>query len=133
MTKQGYLMDTNIAITLIDSGLSGFETGVLRPLILLEWFASAPMCLYSMREGIHMKLFKLNNEELSNAIISGDTYIQVGSRKFMLFEVDEISLSGNYEVTDPEEETLLLDAMHADNPSLSKQEVLEQLARRNRQ
>ena len=80
-----------------------------------------------------MKLLKLNNEELSTAITSGDTYIQVGSRKFMLFEVDEISQSGNYEVTDLEEETLLLDAMKADNPSLSKQEVLEQLARRNRQ
>ncbi|WP_217593853.1 hypothetical protein [Cohnella sp. GbtcB17] len=80
-----------------------------------------------------MKLLKLNNEELSNAIISGETYIQVGSRKFMLFEVDEISQSGRYEVTDPEEEMLLLDAMNADNPSLSKQEVLEKLARRNQQ
>ncbi|MFB9275726.1 hypothetical protein [Cohnella cellulosilytica] len=79
-----------------------------------------------------MKLLKLNNEELSNAITSGDTYIQIGSRKFMLFEIDEVSQSGNYEVTDPEEEMLLLDAMNADNPSLSKQEVLEQLARRNR-
>ncbi|WP_080837386.1 hypothetical protein [Cohnella massiliensis] len=80
-----------------------------------------------------MKLLKLNNEELSNAITSGDTYIQIGSRKFMLFEVDEISQSGNYEVTDPEEEKLLLDAMNADNPSLSRQEVLEQLARRSQQ
>ena len=79
-----------------------------------------------------MKLLKLNNEELSNAITNGDTYIQIGSRKFMLFEIDEVSQSGNYEVTDPEEEMLLLDAMNADNPSLSKQEVLEQLARRNR-
>lgn len=80
-----------------------------------------------------MKLLKLNNKELSDAITTGDTYIQIGSRKFMLFEVDEISQSGNYEVTDSEEEMLLLDAMKADNPSLSKQEVLEQLARRNRQ
>jgi hypothetical protein len=80
-----------------------------------------------------MKLLKLNNEELSNAIISGDTYIQIGSRKFMLFEVDEINQSEDYEVTDPEEEMLLLDAMNADNPSLSKQEVLEQLARHSRQ
>ncbi|XID93713.1 hypothetical protein ACF3MZ_04050 [Paenibacillaceae bacterium WGS1546] len=79
-----------------------------------------------------MKLLKFNNEELSNAITSGDTYIQIGSRKFMLFEIDEISHSGNYEVTDSEEEMLLLDAINADNPTLSKQEVLEQLARRNR-
>jgi hypothetical protein len=82
---------------------------------------------------MHMKLFKLNNEELSNAITSGDTYIQIGSRKFMLFEVDEISQSGSYEVTDPDEEVLLLDAMNTDNPSLTKQEVLEQLTRRNQQ
>ncbi|MEW9700333.1 hypothetical protein [Paenibacillus sp. SI8] len=80
-----------------------------------------------------MKLLKLNNEELSDAIISGETYIQIGSRKYMLFEVDEVSQSGNYEVNDPEEEMLLLDAMNADNPSFSKEEVLEQLARRNRQ
>jgi len=80
-----------------------------------------------------MKLLKLDNEELTNAITSGDIYIQIGSRKFMLFEVDEISQSGLYEVTDSEEEMLLLDAMNADNPSLSKQEVLEQLARRSRQ
>lgn len=80
-----------------------------------------------------MKLLKLNNEELTNAITNGDSYIQIGSRKFMLFEVDEISPSGNYEVTDSEEEMLLLDSMNADNPSLSKQEVLEQLARRSRQ
>lgn len=46
---------------------------------------------------------------------------------------DEISQTGNYEVTDLEEEMLLLDAMNADNPSLSKQEVLKQLARRSRQ
>lgn len=80
-----------------------------------------------------MKLLKLNNEELSNAITSGDIYIQIGSRKFMLFEVEEVSQSGYYEVTDPEEEKLLLDAMNGDNPSLSKQEVLEQLSRRNQQ
>lgn len=80
-----------------------------------------------------MKILKFNNEELSNAITSGDTYIQIGSRKFMLFEVDEVNQSGNYEVTDPEEEMLLLDAMNTDNPSFSKEEVLEQLARRNRQ
>lgn len=80
-----------------------------------------------------MKLLKFNNEELSNAITSGDTYIQIGNRKFMLFEVEEVSQSGLYEVTDPEEEMLLLDAMNADNPSLFKQEVLEQLSQRNKQ
>lgn len=54
-----------------------------------------------------MKLLKLNNEELFNAITSGDTYIQIGSWKFMLFEVDEVSQFGYYEVTDSKEEMLL--------------------------
>lgn len=80
-----------------------------------------------------MKLVKLENEELSKAITTGDTYIQIDNRKFMLFEVEEVAQSGYYEVTDPEEEMLLLEAMNGDNPSLSKQEVLEQLSRRKEQ
>ncbi|MDA8211684.1 MAG: hypothetical protein M0021_07405 [Clostridia bacterium] len=80
-----------------------------------------------------MKLVRLDNEELSNAITDGNTYIQVGNRKFMLFEVEEVSQPGYYEVTDSEEEMLLSEAMNGDNPSLSKQEVLEQLSRRKEQ
>ena len=80
-----------------------------------------------------MKLVKLENEELSSAITHGDTYIQAGSRKFMLFEVEEVSQPAYYEITDPEEEMLLLEAMNEHNPSLSTQEVLEQLARRKKQ
>lgn len=49
----------------------------------------------------------------------------------MLFEVD-VTEPGYYEVKDPEEEMLLLEVMNADNPSLSKQEVLEQLSRRTK-
>lgn len=80
-----------------------------------------------------MKLVRLDNEELSNAITDGDTYIQVGNRKFMLFEVEEVSQPGYYEVTDSEEEMLLSEAINGDNPSLSKQEVLEQLSQRKKQ
>ncbi|HEY0827440.1 MAG TPA: hypothetical protein VGE40_05060 [Bacilli bacterium] len=80
-----------------------------------------------------MKLIKLDNDELSSAIKHGDTYIQVGSRKFMLFEIEEVNQSGYYEVTDPEEERLLFEAMNEDNPFLSTQQVLEQLARREKQ
>ena len=65
-------------------------------------------------------------------ISHGDTYIQVGGRKFMLFEVEEVSQSGYYEITDSEEEKLLLESMKEHNPSLSTQEVLEQLARRKK-
>lgn len=80
-----------------------------------------------------MKLVKLENEELTNAITNGNAYIQVGNRKFMLFEVEEASQSDYYEVTDPEEERLLQEALNDHNPSLSKQEVLRQLAKHNKQ
>lgn len=50
----------------------------------------------------------------------------------MLFEVEEVSQSGYYEITDSEEEKLLLESMKEHNPSLSTQEVLEQLARRKK-
>jgi hypothetical protein len=42
----------------------------------------------------------------------------------MLFEVEEIGQSGYYDVTDPEEEKLLLEAMHDNTNSYSSQEVL---------
>jgi hypothetical protein len=80
-----------------------------------------------------MKVVKLENEELSDAIKRGDTYIQIENRKFMLFEVEEVSQSDCYEVTDPEEEMLMLEAMNGNNPSLSKQEVLDQLSRSKHQ
>lgn len=76
-----------------------------------------------------MKVVKLENEELSRAILQGNPYIEIGSRKFMLLEVGETSQHDYYEVTDPEEEQLLLEAMNGDNASFSKQEVLEQLSR----
>jgi hypothetical protein len=83
--------------------------------------------------GIRMKLVKLENEELTSAITDGNAYIQVGNRKFMLFEVEEVKQSDYYEVTDPEEERLLLEALNDYNPSLSKQEVLDQLAQHKKQ
>lgn len=76
-----------------------------------------------------MKLIKLENEELSKAVTIGDAYVQVGRRKFMLFEVNEVRKSDYYEVTDPEEERLLLEAMQEDNPSYLKQEILDWLSR----
>jgi hypothetical protein len=54
-----------------------------------------------------LKLIKFENDELSKAVSDGDLYIQVGSRKFMLFEVEEIGQSDYYEISDPEEEKLL--------------------------
>jgi len=71
-----------------------------------------------------MKLIKLENDELSKVVIDGDLYIQVGSRKFMLFEVEEIGPSDYYEIGDPEEEKLLLEAMQDDSHSFTTKEVL---------
>lgn len=42
-----------------------------------------------------MKLVKLENEELLGALQTGDAYIQIGNRKFMLFEIEEIPESGH--------------------------------------
>ena len=71
-----------------------------------------------------MKLIKLENDELSKVVIDGDLYIQVGSRKFMLFEVEEMGQSDYYEIADPEEEKLLLEAMQDDSHSFTTEEVL---------
>jgi hypothetical protein len=73
-----------------------------------------------------MKLIKLENEELN-----GDMFVQIGNRKFML-EVEEIGQSDYYDVTDPEEEKLLLEAMQDDNNSYSTQEVLKLLSERRK-
>lgn len=41
-----------------------------------------------------MKLLKLDNDEFSAAITSVETIIQIGSKKFMLFEVEEVNHTG---------------------------------------
>ena len=70
-----------------------------------------------------MKAIKIENRDIINAITSGDSYIEIDSRKFMLFEVEHVSSSGNYEVTDVEEKRLLLEALEGDNPILSDSDV----------
>jgi hypothetical protein len=57
-------------------------------------------------------------------VTDGDLYIQVGSRKFMLFEVEEIGLSDYYQIGDQEEEKLLLEDMQDDSHSFTTEEVL---------
>jgi hypothetical protein len=78
-----------------------------------------------------MKVVKVDNEELSQAISAGDAYIQVGNRKFMLFEVEEVYQTEYYEA-DSVEELLLREAMDSENPSLTKKEVLERLSHRGK-
>lgn len=70
----------------------------------------------------------LTNKECHlKAVNSGAPYIEIGNRKFMLFEVEQISEIGVYEVTDSEEERQLLEALEGDNPNLSDAEIDEML------
>jgi hypothetical protein len=70
-----------------------------------------------------MKAIKIENRDIINAITSGDSYIEIDSRKFMLFEVEQIQDPGIYEVTDPEEKKLLVEALEGDNPIISEEEA----------
>lgn len=70
-----------------------------------------------------MKPIKVENEEIKKAIHLGNNYIQVGNRKFLLCEVEQIMESDSYEVTDPEEKRLLLDALEGENPIVSNAEM----------
>jgi hypothetical protein len=70
-----------------------------------------------------MKPIQVESEEIKKAISSGNTYIQVGTRKFLLCEVEQIMEPDSYEVTDPEEKKLLLDALEGENPIMSDSEI----------
>jgi hypothetical protein len=70
-----------------------------------------------------VKAIKVENEDISKAICSGDSYIQIGDRKFLLLEVDQIREPNVYEVTDSEEEEQLLHALEYENPVLSGEEI----------
>lgn len=70
-----------------------------------------------------MKPIKVLDDDLLKAINSGDSYIEVGDRKFLLFEVEYFAESEPYTVTDEAEKKQLLDALHLDNPILSEAEI----------
>ncbi|MDQ1000625.1 hypothetical protein QFZ28_001025 [Neobacillus niacini] len=70
-----------------------------------------------------MKPIKVEDEEFKRAVYSGESYFQVGDRKFILFEVEQINEPNVYEVVDPEEEQKLLEALKSDNPVLSEEEI----------
>ncbi|MBP2242367.1 hypothetical protein J2Z40_002941 [Cytobacillus eiseniae] len=65
----------------------------------------------------------IEQDDIKNAIQSGHSYIQVGNKKFLLLEVEEINNYGYYEVTDPEEEKQLSAAINENNPILSEEEI----------
>jgi hypothetical protein len=84
------------------------------------------MVIYVRRE-VNMKPVKVENEEIRKVIFSGEDYIQIDDRKFLLFEVDQIKEPNVYEVTDLDEESQLRKALEEDNPILSEEEINKML------
>ncbi|MBN8193415.1 hypothetical protein JI667_14790 [Bacillus sp. NTK074B] len=74
-----------------------------------------------------MEPIRIDQDDVKKAIQSGHSYIQVGKRKYLLMEVEEVSKDDRYQVTDPDEERQLLKALEEDNPILSKEEIKEML------
>lgn len=70
-----------------------------------------------------MKPIKVEDEEIKKAVNSGESYFQIGNRKFLLFEVEQIREPNVYEVSDQEEERKLLEALEDENPILSEEEI----------
>lgn len=70
-----------------------------------------------------MEPIKINHKELEKEIESGNTYIQVGSQKYLLMEVNEVYEYDSYEVTDSDEEQALSKALKEENPIISSEEV----------
>ncbi|WP_430494243.1 hypothetical protein [Rossellomorea marisflavi] len=76
-----------------------------------------------------MKLepIRINQADVKKAIQCGHSYIQVGNKKFLLMEVEEMTDDGGYHVTDPDEEKQLVKALEEDNPILSENEIRKML------
>jgi hypothetical protein len=70
-----------------------------------------------------MKAIKIQNKDVLEAVNSGSLYVEIGNRKFLLFEVEQYNDANVYEVTDTEEEQLLVEALEGDNPILSDLEI----------
>jgi hypothetical protein len=74
-----------------------------------------------------MEPIRIDQDDVKKAIQSGHSYIQVGKRKYLLMEVEEVSKDDGYQVTDPDEERQLLKALEEDNPILSEKEIKNML------
>lgn len=70
-----------------------------------------------------MEPIKVDDYEVKKAIKSGQPYIQVDSKKYLLMEVEEVNEYTGYIVTDPEEEKPLRAALYKENPILSEDEI----------
>ncbi|WP_138420436.1 hypothetical protein [Aquibacillus sediminis] len=76
-----------------------------------------------------MEPIRIEHDDVKKAIQSGHSYIQVGQRKFLLIEVEDVDNDDCYEVTDPEEEKQLKAALHENNPILTNEEIKQMLER----
>ncbi|MDC3423465.1 hypothetical protein NC797_02960 [Aquibacillus sp. 3ASR75-11] len=74
-----------------------------------------------------MEPIRIEHDDIKKAIQSGHSYIQVGKRKFLLMEVEDVGNDDCYEVTDPEEERHLMAAIHENNPILTEEEIKKML------
>ncbi|MCJ0929742.1 hypothetical protein [Virgibacillus halodenitrificans] len=74
-----------------------------------------------------MRPIKIEHEDIKKVIQSDHPYIQVGTRKFLLLEVEEANSNDCYEVTDSEEQMLLMAALDDKNPVLSEDEIKNML------
>lgn len=70
-----------------------------------------------------MEPIRIEHDDIKKAIQAGYSYIQVGKKKFLLMEVEDVGNDDCYEVTDPEEEKQLRAALNQDNPILSDEEI----------
>jgi hypothetical protein len=74
-----------------------------------------------------MEPIRIEQDDIKKAIQSGHSYIQVGKRKFLLLEVEEVNNDNCYEVTDSDEEKQLIEALNENNPILSEEEIKKML------
>lgn len=74
-----------------------------------------------------MEPIRIDQDDVKKAIQSGHSYIQVGKRKYLLMEVEEVSLHDGYPMTDSDEEKQLMKALEEDNPILSEDEIKKML------
>lgn len=65
----------------------------------------------------------IKHEDIKKVIQSDNSYIQVGKRKFLLIEVEEVNNDNYYEVVDAEEERHMLEALNGKNPNLSEDDI----------
>ncbi len=76
-----------------------------------------------------MKLepIRIDQADVKKAIQSGHSYIEVGNKKFLLMEVEEMTEDGGYHVSDPDEEKQLVKALEEDNSILSENQIRKML------